>query len=188
MVSRSTRRGLVVVTLLAAVSFWLTRGDDGDTEGPIEGLDTRLDYALENFEMRAFDERGEQAMRLWAPRLTNDAATKIGRVEQPRIEVRHEGFLWHILADSAIISEDQEEVFLRGEVTLEREGATPLEALDIASSDVTLVVNERIARSDADVRLTDTAGALDARGFEVNLRSNEFQLHQEVRGSYVLPQ
>ncbi len=52
MVSRSTRRGIVVMFLLALLSFWLTRGGDGESAGPTEGLDTRLDYALEDFRAR----------------------------------------------------------------------------------------------------------------------------------------
>lgn len=187
MISTSTRRGLVVVSLLAAVSWWLTRGGDGGGEGPIEGLDLRLDYALENFEMRAFDKTGEPALRLWAPRLTNEAATNIGRVDNPRLEVRHEGYLWNIMADTATISDDQEHVFLGGAVTLERSGSGPADRLDVDSRDVTLVVNERVARSGSPVRLEDLAGELRARGFRIDMRSNEFQLHHDVQGVYVLP-
>ncbi len=184
MISRSTRRGLLLASLLAALSFWLVRSGDRGDEGPIEGLDTRLDYALENFEMRAYDEEGQPALRLWAPRLTNEAATRIGRVDNPRVEVRHEGNLWNIIADTATISDDQAEVLLGGEVRLAREGALPGQRVDIDTREVTLVVNERIARSSAGVRLRDAAGELRARGFQVDLAANEFELHNDVQGVY----
>ncbi len=188
MMSRSTRRGLLLAGLLAGTTFWLTRDGDGGPEGPIEGLDTRLDYALENFDMRAYDEQGAPALRLWAPRLTNEAATNIGRVENPRLQVRHEGFLWNIMAEMAVISDDQEEVFLGGMVRLERDGDTPAQRMDIDSRNVTLLVESRIARSPESVRLADPAGELRARGFQVDMLNNEFHLENDVEGVYVLPQ
>ncbi|MEM1412675.1 MAG: LPS export ABC transporter periplasmic protein LptC [Pseudomonadota bacterium] len=188
MTSRSTRRGLLLAAVLAAFTWWLADDDDGAGDGPIEGLDIRLDYALENFEMRAFDARGEQAMRLWAPRLTSEAATDVGQVDQPRLEVRHEGFLWHIIAETATISPDQEEVFLGGEVRLERSGATPAARVDIDGRDVTLLIEERVALSSAPVRLEDPSGTLNATGFRVNMLTEEFQLHENVKGVYDLPE
>lgn len=173
---------------LAIFTWWLA-GDRGeDQDGPIEGLDTRLDYALENFEMRAFDEAGKPALRMWSPRLTNDAITRIGRVTEPRIELHHEGYLWHLEADSAIISDDQSEVFLGGRVLLERAGARPVDALNIDATDVMLVVDERVAHSDQPMQLTDSSGILHATGFTVDMINNEFQLENDVQGSYVIPQ
>lgn len=188
MISRGTRRGLVIAASLAIFTWWLA-GDSGEDEGgPIEGLDTRLDYALENFEMRAFDVEGKPALRMWSPRLTNDATTRIGRVVEPRIELNHEGYLWHLEADSAIISDDQSEVFLGGQVLLEREGALPVDALNIDTRNVTLVVEDRVAHSDEPVRLTDLSGVLSATGFTVDMINNEFQLDNDVQGNYVIPQ
>ena len=124
----------MVASLLAAASFLLTRGGGDDGNGPIDGLDTRLDYALENFEMRAFDENGAQAMRLWAPRLTNDAMTDIGEIAAP------------------------------------------------------LIVEHRIAHSRSPVRLEDPSGTLRATGFRIDMGGNEFQLQDDVRARYAIPQ
>jgi LPS export ABC transporter protein LptC len=188
MISRSTRRGLGLAAILAALTWWLVPDSDDDTVEGIEGLDTRLDYALEDFDMRAFDESGMAALRLWAPRLTNEAATGVGRVEAPRVEVHHEGFLWNIIADHATISNDQEIVLLEGAVRLERTGPSPADRVDIDTSEVTLVVNDRLARSSAPVRIADPAGELKATGFEVDLLRDEFQLFNDVEGVYVTPE
>lgn len=177
----------MLAVALAAVTWWLTDDQDSDSSGPIEGLDTRLDYALEDFEMRAFDEAGKPALKLWAPRLTNDALTRIGRVERPRVEVVHEGFLWHLEADSAIISDDQEEVLLGGRVTLTREGALPSDGLRIDSEEVTLIIEQRLARSERPVQVADMAGRINAVGFMVDMLKNEFQMHNDVQGNYVTP-
>lgn len=185
MISRSTRRGLVIAAGLAVLTWWLAENQGDGPDGPIEGLDTRLDYALQNFEMQAFDEEGNPAMHMWSPRLTNDATTRIGRVESPRIELRYEGYLWYLQAESAIISEGQDEVFLAGRVRLDREGSNPLDALNIDTSDVMLLVDNRVASSDGPVRISDSAGVLSATGFRVDMITNEFQLDNNVQGAYV---
>jgi len=187
MLTRKTRRGIGIAALLAVMTWWLTNRDDSAGDQPIEGLDTRLDYALQNFEMRAYDKDGNPALTLRAPRLTNDATTRIGRVERPEVELVHEGFVWKLDADSAIISDDQSEVLLDGAVRLEREGARAEDRLQLDSTAVTLVVEERIAHSEAPVRVADPGGELRATGFSVNMLSNEFELFNDVQGRYVLP-
>ena len=187
MISRSTRRGLLLAAVLAAGSYLLVQRQESEPEAPIEGLDTRLDYALEQFEMRAYDEVGALSMRLWAPRLTNDATTDIGVIQDPRVEVRNEGFIWHIMAESATVSDDQEEVYLDGDVRVDREGALPSDQLRIDTQDVTIVVDARTATSQGPLRLEDLAGEVRATGFWVNMLSNEFQLKNDVQAIYELP-
>lgn len=187
MVYRSTRRGLLIASVLAALTYWMVSDDDA-IDDPIEGLDMRLDYALENFELRAFDEAGAPSLRLWAPRLTSDAASNIGQVSSPRLQVQHEGFTWNMIADSATISDDQQQVFLGGDVRIERSGALAVDRIDIDSSDVLLEVDARIAASAAPVRIVDASGTLEATGFRVDMLADEFQLHSDVQGVYELPE
>lgn len=186
MVPIRTRRGIALLAVLALASFWLAGQQDRPEPGPIVGLDTRLDYALTNFEMLAYDEQGQPALRIIAPRLANDAATGIGRIESPRVEVNQEGQRWNLVARSAVVSEDQEIVQLEGDVQLTRRGATPRDRLDISSEEVTLEVTPRIARSDRAVRITDAAGTLTAQGFEVDMIAERFRLLNDVEGVYVL--
>ncbi|MEE4174054.1 MAG: LPS export ABC transporter periplasmic protein LptC [Xanthomonadales bacterium] len=186
MMTPSTRRGLLVATALVAVTFWLTRGED-ETDPGIEGLDTGLSYALENFEMQAYDELGAPAVRLWAPRFINEADTNIGRVDNPRLEVRHEGLVWRLTAETATIAADQDEVYLNGAVQIERTGATPADRVDIDTRNVTLEVDPRVAHSGEAIRVRDSSGVLNAKGFRVDMVKDEFQLHNDVQGVYVVP-
>ena len=186
MMAPSTRWGLVGAAALLAFTYWLSREDDIG-ESRIEGLDTALNYALEEFEMRAYDDQGAPALTLWAPRLVNEADTNIGRVDNPRLEVRHEGFVWRLTADTATIGADQEEVYLNGAVHIERTGATPADRVDIDTRNVTLEVDPRVAHSGEAIEVRDTAGVLTATGFRVDMVKDEFQLHNDVQGVYVTP-
>lgn len=186
MIAPSTGRGLAVAAVLVAFTYWLTREGDS-TEERTEGLDTGVNYALEAFELQAFDELGAPALRLWAPRLINEADTNIGRVDNPRLEVRHEGFLWRLTAETATIGAGQEEVFLNGDVQIERTGATPAERVEIDTRNVTLEVDPRVAHSGEAIQVRDAAGVLNAKGFRVDMVKDEFQLHNDVQGVYVTP-
>jgi LPS export ABC transporter protein LptC len=187
MVTRSTRRGLILFSVLCLGSYLLTREHRAPPPQPMEGLDIRLNYALQNFAMRAFDEAGQPLFHMQAPKLTNEAATSIGRVENPVLEVRHEGFIWHIIADGATVSDDRSQVFLAGNVSLRRSSESAESPLLIDSSDVNLAVGEKVATSEQFVRIQDTSGVLEAVGFGVDMKQNEFQLFSSVQGVYVTP-
>jgi len=186
MVPLRTRRGIAVLAVLCLATFWLAGQQERPEAGPIAGLDPQLDYALSNFEMLAYDENGAPAVRIVAPRLASDARTGIGRIEAPRVEVNHEGKRWNMLARSAVVSDDQEIVLLQGAVTLTRRGDAPRDRLDVESEEVTLEVTPRIARSEQAVRVTDPAGTLTGRGFEVDMIEDRFRLFNDVEGVYVL--
>ena len=104
MIPRRTLLGIAVVGLLTAVSFWLNRDPDDDGPSAIAGLDTRLNYALQDFEALYYDQRGNLAGKVIAPRLANDAETGIGVIEEPRFQVVHEGRHWTILSEAATVT------------------------------------------------------------------------------------
>lgn len=186
MIAPGTRRGILLVGGLCLISLWAARqGDDADV-GPIQGLDTRLDYALDNFEMLAFDELGRPAVTLRAPRLANDAGTGIGQVESPRAELHHDGFRWNIDAERATVSSDHEVIRFSGQVHMVRNGPGPSAWLDIETSEVTLEVTPRLAYSDRAIDLAERTGTLSADGFRVNMLTNHYHLNENVTGSYVI--
>jgi LPS export ABC transporter protein LptC len=184
MMSARTRRGVITLFMLSLLLVWLARLQDGESTGPIEGLDRRLDYALTDFEMRIFDEQGQLAVTVRAPRLANDASTGIGRVTQPRVEVRNEGFDWLIDAETAIVGPDREIIDLSGAVTVVRNGQEPEAWLTAEGSEVRLQVTPRVATSEREVELVDRAGRLTGRGFRIDMIRNEFELHEQVAGRY----
>lgn len=188
MVVRRTRHGIVALALLLALSVWVSRqqGEPGDL--PIEGLDTRFDYTLKNFSMRLFDEDGRPAMVINAPSLANDAVTGIGAIEQPRIQVHHEGALWNIMARQAQVSSDREIVELGGGVRLVRRAGAGTTRLDITTSDVTLEVTPRVAHSRQAVQLVEPGARLGGTGFRVDMLTSQFEIFNQIKGRYDVPQ
>jgi lipopolysaccharide export system protein LptC len=187
MIPRRTVHGILVLSVLSALSFWLSRDVRRDEQTSIGGLDTSLNYALRDFEARYFDEQGRLAARVEAPLLTNDASTGIGRIDQPRFRVVHEGNLWTILSESATVTPDRERVQLAGAVQMVRVEPGSLRQLDIQTREVTVEIDPRIAHSTEHVVITEGENVLEATGFRLDMSNNQFQLAQGVRGTYAIP-
>ena len=184
MIGRRTRRGLILLFLLAVMSWLFVRPMTEEREGPIQGLDTRLNYALHDFRGHLLDDQGNTRLEIEAPLLRNNAVTGIGTVEWPNFRIQQEGEEWYITAESAVITADREQVTLRGEVKLLRRNETTGEMLDILTSDVLLNVTPRTASTDSDVRLRHAGDRLDATGMNLDMIKDHIELLSEVRAHY----
>ncbi|NIM69629.1 MAG: LPS export ABC transporter periplasmic protein LptC [Xanthomonadales bacterium] len=170
--------------MFTLASLWMTREEEEFRREPIAGLNTQLDYALHEFEARFFDTAGKPAALLTAPTLTNEAATGLALVEQPRIRVFHEGKLWNIRAESATVPPDREIVVLNGRVDLLRHDQGTADRLEITASEVVLHVEPRVASSERHVILQTRLDRLEADGFSVDMIDDTFTLKHAVRGHY----
>jgi LPS export ABC transporter protein LptC len=186
MIRRKTSTGILALAVLVALSYWTGRMNTSGVPGPIAGLDTRLDYALRDFELRFYDTQGQPAAHLTAPMLANQAATGIGEIFRPRFEVMHRGNVWNIVAQSATIGSDRQQVLLHGDVRMHRQATLPDRSLDMLTSELLLEVTQRLAGSDRSVRIQDGADTLRAVGFQVNLANDHFTLMDDVQLTYAV--
>ena len=185
MISRRTRRGILLLALLAVLTWVLTKTvSEQEEDEPIVGLDTRLNYALHDFRGRLLNESGGTRLEVEAPLLRNDAATGVGTVEHPRFRIQQEGEEWYITAESAVIASDREEVSLIGEVNLLRRNEETGELLDITTSDVLLNVTPRTASTDSEVRVRHGGDRLNATGMRLDMINDRIELLNEVRAHY----
>jgi len=187
MISHKSRNGAIVLSLLLIVSIWAGRQGQEADNAPTAGLDLRLDYALSNFEYRWFDKAGRPAILLTSPRYTNDTATGQGLALSPVLDVHYEGAQWNIIADSATVSQDRETIHLSGDVHLTRETPLQVGAMTVDSSEVTLDVTPRIARSRQHVEIDEAGNRLSATGFSVDMKHDKYQLMNDVKGIYAIP-
>lgn len=178
--------GIALLAALAATSFWANRGTQDTAPPPIAGLDTRLDYALQSFELRMFDQQGVPSLRLLAPAMSNDAETGISTVQTPSIEVLQPDGTWNIDARAATVAADREHILMSGDVWMRRSGAGTQPALDLRTSELELEVTPRKASSDEPVRMVEGPHVMEAVGFRVNIMDNTFQLLNRVKLTYAI--
>jgi LPS export ABC transporter protein LptC len=179
-------RGIAALAAVTAVSFWLNRGSDENKQDPISGLDTRLDYALQEFEAQYYDAEGRLALNLRAPVLTNNASSGIGIIEQPKFNVVQDGHLWSIVADTATVTADRERILLTGEVNMRRRDPSTAAWLEVNTSEMTLDVTPRVARSEQSVIIVDGSNTLEAVGFRIDMNDDSFHLDNQVKGLYAI--
>ena len=182
-----TWRGILLLALLALLSWQLARRPSDTLTSPLDKPDIRLNYALYDFSGRLLDERGEVKMDIASPVLRNDAETGIGTVDSPEIHIQQDDDRWYITAESAIISADREIVNLAGGVNLSRRNELTDQTLEIATSDVVLNVTPRTATTEAAVSMRQQGDRLDAVGMKLDMINESYELLNEVRAHYETP-
>jgi lipopolysaccharide export system protein LptC len=182
-----TWRGILLLALLALLSWQLARRPSDNTTGPLDKPDIRLNYALYDFSGRLLDERGTVKLNIASPVLRNDAATGIGTVDAPEIHIQQESDRWYITAESAVISADREIVTLIGDVNLSRRNEQTDQTLEITTSDVVLNVTPRTATTGAAVSMRQQGDRLQAVGMKLDMINENYELLNEVRAHYETP-
>ena len=186
MIQRKTQLGILVLAALVSVSYWASRGQKDVKQQPTPGLNTQLDFALQNFEYQFYDLDGMPTARLTAPDLSNHAETGISMVNKPVFDVVDHGVPWKIIAESAIVAADKEQIILSGDVWIRRPASELGGELNINTSELTYEVSPKIASSDRPVQLMQDNDVMEAVGFRVNMKNNRFQLLDRVKLTYAV--
>jgi LPS export ABC transporter protein LptC len=186
-IRRKTWRNITAFTVLAVLS-WLGARDTREPQSrPLDDLDTRLNYALWNFNAQLLDAEGRVSLEIDAPILRNNASSQVGTVENPRIRILLDEDEWYITADSAIITADREHVSLVGHVDFLRQNKSSHDSLEIRTRDVMLNVTPRTASTDADVAITQNSDHLEAVGMRLDMKTESYELLDKVHARYARP-
>lgn len=183
----ATRRAILYLAIAAVGSYLATRDVKQELQPPVADVDTRLNYALFDFDAMLLDQQGKLAMTIEAPLLTNNANSGIGSVTEPRIFVRENGNEWNIRANSAVVSADREFVSLTGEVNLVRYNALDKDTLQIDTRDLLMAVTPRTATTDSRVTMRHAGDRLAATGMKIDMIREQYELLNEVSAVYDTP-
>jgi LPS export ABC transporter protein LptC len=186
MITRKTRRGIILLALLTGASFWAGRSQDNQGTDPMAGLDPRLNYVLRDFELQFYNENGEPTINMKAPVLRNDPELQLGTVEQPVVQLNQTGEVWDITADKATVTADKEHVRLLGQVHVRRLEPASGNWLELTTREVQIQVTPQTASTDQPVRMFDGLNELNAIGLDLDLKANTFNLKQQVKATYAV--
>ena len=186
MISPNTRNGILVLTLLTLAGLWLNRSQRTDEAAGLSDIDTQLDYALFDFELRVLDAQGQPSLRMRAPRLDSDARSGVGTVSSPVIEMQQPEAEWRIVARSATISADREHVWLSGDVEVERQPRETRVVSRLTTEQLGVDVTPRRARTNAPVTLVEGDDRISAIGMRLDMARNRFELLRQVEATYAI--
>jgi LPS export ABC transporter protein LptC len=187
MIKRRTRRGIYVLAILAIASGLISRNSSDSIEKPLSRIDTRLNYALHDFEGRLLDETGGINLEISSPVLRKNAESEVGTIEEPVIRIQQENELWYISSESAIITADREYVSLIGRVDMQRQNEITGETLEITTRDVMLHITPRTASTESLVSIRQAGDHLEALGMNLDMINDSYELLENVQARYDVP-
>jgi lipopolysaccharide export system protein LptC len=177
---------LLLVTLLAALTFWLERLVQAPAP-PRDGS-TRHDpdYMVENFVAVRMGPDGLRLHELQAERMVHYPDDDSTHLEAPRLlKYESEKVALSITAKRAHVSSEGETVDFEDDVRAVR-SATPTQSELVLTTDrLHVVPDDDYARTDSPVTIVDANTKVTAVGLELIDKAKVVRLLSNVRGSYV---
>ncbi len=168
---------LLAGALLSGWSAWR----QGDTVGSAPPTQTRTDYLLRDFDLVALNSEGKEAFAVQAPELQQTPGARTLELTRPLFHVPDkQGQRWEIRSATGWVSDDNEEVRLRGEVTAD----SPPEAgrpSRMETEELNVFPNRNQATSDVVVHVRQPGSTMQGTGMRADLDSGRIELLSQVK-------
>lgn len=183
MILRFNRKGLLLAALLlaaAALTSWLrTRPDIGV---PVTAEETirQIDFFMENFRIRQYDELGRLHYVLQGRQLNHYEEDDRAEISEPDLELADDGTHWTVRAEHAVATRAKatEEIRFSGDVRVEQP------EMLIRTETLLVLPETEYMESLQPVVVSGPGGRIEAASLRADLRTGVHTL-TEVRGRYV---
>lgn len=178
---------LLLVAVLAALTFWLERLVQTPT-APRDGSDRHdPDYIVENFVAVRMGPDGLRLHQLEATRMVHYPDDDSTHLEFPRLaKFENDRLALSIEARRARVSSEGKTIDFEEDVKAVRAAATPTESELVLTTDwLHVVPDDDYARTDRPVKIVDANTQVTAVGLEFHNKAKVVKLLSNVRGSYV---
>ena len=174
---------LALVALLAALTFWLERAANPEDPARKAQLRHDPDYVIDHFDVRHFDASGALKQALVAESMTHypdDDSTEIAR---PQLTYYVDGSTTQLLANTAQISKDNKQVFLRGNVRLIKPQADrPAKVLNTEA--LTVFPDDDLATGNSRATITHGESVISGDSILYNGKTSVSVLSGRVKGIF----
>jgi len=176
---------LALVSVLAALTFWLDRVAQPPS-GPRDGAQRHdPDYIVDKLVVTRMDEKGlpkhtlytekmthypdDDSTRLVAPRFTSNAASRSPVT---------------VTASRGLVSANGENIYFEDSVEVRRAPYGNSSELVIRTDFLHVIPDDHIAKTDRAVTITDANTTVSAVGLELNAETRVLKLLSQVRGTF----
>jgi lipopolysaccharide export system protein LptC len=175
---------LIVVALLAALTFWLQRAvnPDDPTRRALKRHDP--DFVIENFTVRRFDENGNLKQSLLAKTLTHYPDNETTTVTNPDLTYYPGGESTQLSSQTAFLSNDNKKVDLSGDVRLIKPATAVRPLTTLRTENLTVFPDEDIAEGSSRVTITRGQSVVSGDTVHYNGRENIAVLGGRVKGIF----
>jgi lipopolysaccharide export system protein LptC len=177
---------LLLISILAALSFWLER----TVQGPLPPRDGSArhdpDYIVDNVVGLRMGPDGLPAHRLEAKRMLHYPHDDSTQLELPRL-LQYSGneLSFQITAKRALVSSEGKTVDFNDDVKAVRSATANRSELTLTTDHLHVVPDEDFAKTDRPVTIVDANTQVTAVGLELDNKAKTLKLMSNVRGIYV---
>jgi lipopolysaccharide export system protein LptC len=169
---------MLVGVFFALGSFWLVQvmqeRDDGSGRLNV-GNDP--DYIIDNFSFVRMSETGKPRYVISGERLTHRPADDTSEIENPVVHsLAAERPPMTITARHALVTQNQKQIDMSGDVDVQRPAGGANQALRIRTEALTVLPDDEIAKTDKPVKMTLGSATVDSVGATVNNATQQAQL------------
>jgi lipopolysaccharide export system protein LptC len=179
---------LVLLALLAGLSFWLDRIVQPNSP-PRDGSSRHdPDYIVENFVAVRMGVDGMPQHQLEAKRMKHYPDDDTTHLETPHfVSFAGERPDISIVSKTALLSNEGRTVDFNGDVRTVRMATASSNELVLTTQHLRVIPDDKIARTDDPVTIEDANTKITAVGLEFDDNARTVKLKSKVRGSYVRP-
>ncbi|MCX7176887.1 MAG: LPS export ABC transporter periplasmic protein LptC [Proteobacteria bacterium] len=174
---------LMLLTLLAALTFWLERATQGDSAASNGKGRHDPDFIVSELNMRQFNLDGSLKHALTARKMlhyTDDDSTV---VTDPALTFYAHAQPTRLGAHQARVSQDGKEVRLTDDVRMVRDASDDGPALVMTTAELLVYPDDETARSTVPVTITQGRSVILGTGIEVDNRVRTLNLMGRVHGT-----
>lgn len=173
---------LILLALLAALTFWLNQSVRAPSTAQNEDLHRAPDYMIENFSATRMDHDGVTRHVLSAKRMLHYPDDDTTDLEQPRFINTDPGKpALQVDADQAKMTANGEDIYLTGNVTVLRKAGKGRGETTMSTDYLHLIPGDDIAKTDKPVVITEANAIIKAVGMEISNRTQVTRLFSQVR-------
>lgn len=173
---------LILMTLLAALTFWLERASRVESDG-IDKMRHDPDFVVDNFTLRRFKLDGNLQHSMFAKQMLHYPDDDSTSVIDPALTFFGNPLPIRLSAQQARISKDGRQVRLSNDVRVMREASADSPALLVTTSEMVVYPEDEIARSSVPVSITQGHSVIHGSGMEVDNRNQSFTLLGPAQGT-----
>lgn len=181
----TTAAPLILVAMLAALTFWLERMVQPVATGGGSAPRHDPDYIVEKLSAVSMNEAGTASYTLSAARMLHFPDDDTTVLATPKfVSYGAAQSPVTITASEAVVSANGQHVYFQDDVRVARAPYEGNSELVVRTDFLHVIPDLNIARTDRPVTITDAATTVTAVGFELNNKTRVMQLHSRVRGTY----
>ncbi|MFA7268603.1 MAG: LPS export ABC transporter periplasmic protein LptC [Sterolibacterium sp.] len=175
---------LMLLTLLAALTFWLERATQVDSMSNNDKLRHDPDFIVAQLTMRHFNQDGSLQHSLKAKNMLHYPDNDTTHITEPALTFYAHAQPTRLSARQAIVSEDGKQVELIDDVRVVREASADNPELVLTTTAMQVYPDDEIARTSVPVTIVNGRTVVQGMAMEADNRTQTYILTGRAQGTF----